>query len=586
VWAPVEPGRDTLTAEYDISAVNFPETYGWGTVPQFPARSLEAICQTISRIGVIDAGLHGSNSWRTPYGPVCLHEPYIAQLGFIAQDSDYFRSYQETLDNYRDHAIGTDGRVKSRWAYTCEDAMPGTCDSLGFYEAQWGYLMDSNPDYVTNVAELFDFTGARTWLDGQKVACQRALAYLLGRDRDGDGLVEMRTQSHREARGSDWIDIIWASHENAFVNAKMYNALILWAGCEDVLGDSASASAYRNAAARLKEAFNRPTSAGGFWDERNGWYVHWREPDGSAYGNNLVTFVNFQAIAYGLCDDMARVGAILDQIEAGMRKENLFFWPICMFSYAPGEGLEWQWPFPNYENGDIFLSLGEVGTRAYALYRPSVALRYIRNLVEQYDRDGLAFQRYLRLNQKGAGDDILAGNALGIVGLFRDLFGIQPKHNRLFLDPHLPQDLEGAELVYRHRGVKYDIRYGRAIVVAAARDVTFRCIPPFGIEVGDSSVAFFQGSSDVPSMVLADADSGLGVSVREWVRGRMEWNVLRGRGRDVVRCWVGGLRPGMVYKVSITGGRGHTITAGQSGELSFDLPAGGAGEILCVVEGG
>jgi hypothetical protein len=62
-----------------------------------------------------------------------------------------------------------------------------------------------------------------------KASCERALDYLLHRDRDNDGLVEMMTDSHREARGSDWIDIIWAAHENAFVNAQLFHALQLWA---------------------------------------------------------------------------------------------------------------------------------------------------------------------------------------------------------------------------------------------------------------------------------------------------------------------------------------------------------------------
>jgi len=47
---------------------------------------------------------------------------------------------------------------------------------------------------------------------------------------------------------------------------------------------------------------------------------------------------------------------ILDTIEKQMVQEQLFFWPITMTSYAPGEGKEWQFPFPGYENGDLFLS--------------------------------------------------------------------------------------------------------------------------------------------------------------------------------------------------------------------------------------
>ena len=55
--------------------------------------------------------------------------------------------------------LNAGGRVWPRWAYSNEDTMPKEFTDKGFYEAQWGYLLDSNPDYVTNVAELYDQTG-------------------------------------------------------------------------------------------------------------------------------------------------------------------------------------------------------------------------------------------------------------------------------------------------------------------------------------------------------------------------------------------------------------------------------------------
>ena len=45
-------------------------------------------------------------------------------------------------------------------------------------------------------------------------------------------------------------------------------------------------------------------------------------------------------------------------------------------------------------------------------------------------------------SQRGEGDDILAGNCLPIVGLYRDLYGLQPQPNRLYVEPHLPAELE------------------------------------------------------------------------------------------------------------------------------------------------
>ena len=55
------------------------------------------------------------------------------------------------------------------------------------------------------------------------------LDYMLRRDSNGNGLLEMVNNNHTEKKSSDWIDVVWASFENGLVNAEMYNALVLWA---------------------------------------------------------------------------------------------------------------------------------------------------------------------------------------------------------------------------------------------------------------------------------------------------------------------------------------------------------------------
>ena len=402
---------------------------------------VSAVLNTIARIGVIDKQHFGGNSWHTPYGPICLHEQYIAQMGLAINDESYLKGYKECLDFYRDNAVKKDGRVWARWAYSNEDAMPNQFTDKGFYEAQWGYLLDANPDFVTNVAELYDQNGDLGWIKTHQLSCEKVLDWIINRDINGNGLVEMMTDSHKQKRGSDWIDIIWASYENAFVNAKLYHALILWADIERQLNNREKEHYYRLFAAKLKKNFNKPTTEGGFWDAEKRCYIHWRDKDGSVHGNNMVTPVNFMAIAYGICDDSVRIKTILDDIEEQMQKEKLFFWPICLYSYTPGEGNDWQFPFPNYENGDIFLSWGSVGVKAYASYRPELALKYVKKVLARYSKDGLAFQRYGRAKQDGLGDDILSGNSLAVVGLYQAIYGINPRYNRRYLAPRRSNEL-------------------------------------------------------------------------------------------------------------------------------------------------
>jgi hypothetical protein len=552
-----------------ISSPAFQDELGRGTFRGIDGEAVTSILNTIARLGVIDSRHYGGNSWHTPYGPICLHEQYIGQFNVAIDDANYAAGYAKCLDYYRDHAILPEGRVKSRWAYTDEDAMPGTADTLGFYEAQWGILLDSNPDFVINVADEFDQNGDIAWLRTHKQSCERVLGFMLGRDTDRDSLVEMMTDSHREKKGSDWLDVIWASGENAFVNAELYHALDRWSDLEDVMGDPGKARDYRDFAAGLKRSFNRSTAEGGFWQDSSGWYVHWREKDGTVWGNNLVTPVNFMAIAYGLCDAPARRALILDAIQLQMQKERLFFWPVCMFPYEAGAAHDLNYPFPAYENGDLFLSWGELGVRAYAADFPEIALRFVRNVIERYRKDGLAFQRYLRATQEGAGDDILAGNASAITGLYRDIYGIQPLYNRLYLNPHLVNDLYGTRIRYRLRGVEYAIDLNAGVNSVAVGGFKVSSPGDFAIGVGRERFLWYAGNSDKAALVLSGAGMNrVQVTIREWSEKR-RWAEKNPSSTNVVSHEIMDLPGDQEYEIYCNGRKIGTTQPNVEGILRF-----------------
>ena len=137
-----------------LQALDYEQACNRGTFRGLDGGSIRELLNTVARYGVIDSRLVGGNGWRS--GFICLHEQWFGEIGLALDDPDYIANYSQALDYYRDHAISPDGRVKSRWAHNAGDAMRGTYDAFGFYEAQWGYLMDSQPDYVINVAEQFD----------------------------------------------------------------------------------------------------------------------------------------------------------------------------------------------------------------------------------------------------------------------------------------------------------------------------------------------------------------------------------------------------------------------------------------------
>jgi len=560
VWAPFTAGPDPTSQSITLACFDFDKQYGRGNLTGIDGAEVSAVLNTIARIGVIDKQHFGGNSWHTPYGPICLHEQYIAQLGLAINDPDYLKGYQQCLDFYRDNAIKPDGRVWPRWAYTNEDAMPGQVTDKGFYEAQWGYLLDANPDLVTNVAELYDQTGDSAWVRTHQASCEKALDWICKRDSNHNGLVEMMTDSRLQKRSSDWIDIIWASYENAFVNAKLYHALVLWAAIERQLDNPGKAGYYAQFAQKLKSSFNKPVADGGFWDEKNSCYIHWRDKDGSIHGNNMVTPVNFMAIAYGICDNKARTKAILDKIEMQMQKEKLFFWPLCLYSYKPDEGKDFQFPFPHYENGDIFLSWGSLGVAAYSAYSPKIALKYVRNVLAQYAKDGLAFQRYGRAKQDGLGDDILAGNSLSVVGLYQAIYGVNPLHNRFYLNPHLTTELAGTSLRYNFRGEKLTITLapGRYSV----SDGRFKIVSgkDFGFYSSKGELQYFDRANPTPALTVTSMPDSATLTL-DIAPNQLIYHFNN-------------LTPNTHYTISVNGKKLKTIKSGQDGSLQWEYKTG------------
>ena len=89
-------------------------------------------------------------------------------------------------------------------------------------------------------------------------------------------------------------------------------------------------------------------------------------------------------VAYHSCGAIRPI--IPDMIEMGLDVLN----PI-----------QCNWPFPKYENGDLFLSWGYLGVRSYLKYDKAIALKFIKNILEQYSKDVVSSQRYRRVTQKG-----------------------------------------------------------------------------------------------------------------------------------------------------------------------------------------
>ena len=581
VWQPAAITADdahplTITNTISLAALPYDQVSNLGTLKGIDGRAVRELLNTIARYGVIDRGISGSNGWRSSF--TCTHEPWLAEFGLVLADPNFIANYALTLDELQRVAISPEGRVLARWHADDGDAMPGTFNpKTGYYEAQWGYMLDSQPSYVTCVAEQFDLTGDLRWLRSHRDSCRAALEYMLKRDSDQDGLVEVIPHSHTEEKGSDWIDIVWASHENALVNAEMFEAMNQWSALEDLMGDPAQANHYRAAAQKLKAAFNKPIAEGGFWNPERNWYVYWREPDNSIHGDNLVTPVNFAAIAYGVCDEPSRCAAILAQIETLMQKENLFHWPLCFFPFRPEEVYIRQKKFPEYENGDLFLGWAELAVRSYAKTDPALAMKYIHKVIDRYNVDGLTFQRCLRGNAEGSGDDILANNAMAIVGLYRDIYGIRPRPDRLFLDPHLTAELGGTQVLYQLRRTRYTIDLATDQFKMSAEGASITSDHPFGIDIANGSVRYYPAIDQPAELMLAclgqrPFDAVISAWSSDAASPRHTWTVQSASGAPVViHHSVTGLPGNAAFKLLRDGQAVASLHSGLNGVVEFSV---------------
>ena len=582
VFAPLSVERSEADVTYRLQALQYDSLYHRGVFKGIDGAAVNEMLNTIGRYGVVDRSLYGSNGWHTGY--VVLQEPWLGLVGLAVDAPAFIDGYTRTLDYEKHHAIKSDGRVLPRWHQDASDAMPHTYQPDGFYECQWGYMLDAQPAYAIDVAEQFDMNGDLHWLRGFKPVCEKVLGYMIDRYLEDDGLFRVIQSSFRDQKGCDWMDVVWASYEVASINAYMYKALVRWSDLERLLGDEGMAARYRRLARRLKTAFNQDTADGGFWDPAKQWYVYWREKDGTVYGDNLVSMVNFLAIGYGLCDDRARQDTILNRMEALMNQEHLFIWPSCFFPYRDGLGLKGvNYPFPRYENGDLFLAWAELGVRCYADRYPATALKYIRNVIKRYETDGLAFQRYTRAKQTGAGDDILSNNIMAVVGLYRDIYGIRPRYNRLYLDPHLTDDLNGTHINYWLRNQNYQIDLSTGKYTVSNGRFSLSASHAFGLNVTGDELRYFQ--ADQPADVLMiSTKASCAVKIIQWTGKQMKWHEATQGSRAAVSHEVAHLTPRGHYRLYTGTGSGRDLTADAAGVIRFDCPERPSGMDIRMVQ--
>lgn len=200
-------------------------------------------------------------------------------------------------------------------------------------------------------------------------------------------------------------------------------------------------------------------------------------------------------------------------------------------------------------------------------------MKYIDSILARYKKDGLAFQRYLRKTQEGAGDDILAGNCFAIVGLYRNVYGLQPKYNRLYLEPHLTPELNGTRLNYRLRHQLYEIDLSTDVYRMQANSFSIETNKPFAMNSEGNALEYFHGDRRSCSMKLTRAtkDTVL-VVIEDWGSSSAEyrrWKESWSDPKEMVDHLVADLTPQQAYAVYRDGKLIASVGSNTRGEIRF-----------------
>jgi hypothetical protein len=201
-------------------------------------------------------------------------------------------------------------------------------------------------------------------------------------------------------------------------------------------------------------------------------------------------------------------------------------------------------------------------------YNKDIALKYIKNLLFQYNKDGLSSQRFSRTTQAGLGSDILAGSSTTITALYRDIYGIRPKWNRFGLEPNMLRELNGTEFNYTLRDKVYKIHLKENSYKVSTPDFSLEDSDAFGVSMIGSMLLYYPGNRDTEELSVTSADAlPPDAIISEWSDKIRRWKMS---STGIYFFSVKKLVPDTSYKLSVNGKETELFKADATGVISFE----------------
>jgi hypothetical protein len=162
---------------------------------------------------------------------------------------------------------------------------------------------------------------------------------------------------------------------------------------------------------------------------------------------------------------------------------------------------------------------------------------------------------------------------MAIVGLYRDIYGIQPQPNRLYLEPHLTSELNGTRLRYELRSHVYWIDLSTEGFAITSGACTFGDSHPFGVNATDNGLEYFPGTNADWAMSISRKDGQpVKVGILSWPDASdaiRQWTETSPAGAAGTQYVVKQLQPGTPYQLKVNGQIYESVKADETGQISF-----------------
>jgi hypothetical protein len=182
------------------------------------------------------------------------------------------------------------------------------------------------------------------------------------------------------------------------------------------------------------------------------------------------------------------------------------------------------------------------------------------------------------------GDDILAGNSLAIIGLYKSIYGVNPLYNRLYLNPHIPEKISGTELLYNFRDDKLKIGLSIDKYYISNNQFKITTSEDFGFFSTNHELKYFHGKDDNHSLKVQTSKK-ISIEIIQWNNSSIAWNQSSSdENANEITYEVNNLEPKTFYSIFINNNFLKNIESESNGSFSFNIKSNKISDVIKIIK--